>query len=295
MASSPASTARPIVTSASSIRCPGSRWASKAPNAGPQRERRTDRGPHRPDHRRRAARLGPPRTRPSGRRAGCWTGTGRRGAGSRARRAARCRRSPPATAGGPRRRTGPPPRSGRRRWPRAPSSRRSDRRRAPSSRPSRRPSPCRTARRERASRLRDGTSSGRPSAMSRRLLAPSWTSWAAMPPPWRVDVADQPAQPGQVGVVGRRHQAGVVGSRRVGDRHRPDEDQPGAAAGPGLEPGGLRVADGAVGLAQVGAHRAHGDAVAAARASPSRPGESRCGKALTTARRCRCRCRGPWG
>ena len=76
-----------------------------------------------------------------------------------------------------------------------------------------------------------------------------------------VGVVDQAPQPREVRVVGRRDLAGVGARDRVGDRDRPDDQQAGAAARPGLVPRRLGVADGAVGLAEVRPHRAQRDAV----------------------------------
>ncbi len=120
-------------------------------------------------------------------------------------------------------------------------------------------------------RFLDGTSSGRPSAMSRRLLVPPWTSCAATFAPWRWTASVSRRRPGMLpssdAAVWRR----VERTGRVGDRHGPDDDEASTAAGPGLEPRHVGVADRAVGLAQVRAHRRHGDAVAQLeRAEPPR-------------------------
>ena len=108
----------------------------------------------------------------------------------------------------------------------------------------------------------DGTSSGRPWAMSNSELAPSWTSWAAMAAPWACTRSARLGQPGQEAVVADGGLAGRVGARRVGHRRRTDQDQAGAASGPGLQVGGLAVAHGAVVVGQAVTHRGHHDAVA---------------------------------
>ena len=93
MASSPASTARPMATSESSSRLARVAVRLERADARPQRERRADARPAPPARPRRAARRGARPTRPSGRRAGCCSARGTSAAGSRGRRAARCRRS----------------------------------------------------------------------------------------------------------------------------------------------------------------------------------------------------------
>jgi hypothetical protein len=77
-------------------------------------------------------------------------------------------------------------------------------------------------------------------------------------------VVGEAPQPGQVGVLGGGDLPPVEGAEREGSGHRPDDQQPCATAGAGLEPGRLAVADHAVAVAEVHAHRAHRDAVAEA-------------------------------
>jgi hypothetical protein len=79
-----------------------------------------------------------------------------------------------------------------------------------------------------------------------------------------VRVVAQTGEPRKVGIIGAGDLAGVVGAGGVGHRDRADQHEPGTAPGAGLEPRRLAIADRAVGLAEVGAHRAHGDPVAQA-------------------------------
>ena len=82
-----------------------------------------------------------------------------------------------------------------------------------------------------------------------------------------VGVVGQAPQPREVVVVGGAELPGVGAGDRMGHADRPHDHQAGATPCSGLVPGRLGVADGAVRLTQVGAHRAQGDPVA----EPQRP------------------------
>ena len=175
------------------------------PDAGPQREVGTDGRPHRPHDRRRAARRAPRPTRPSGRRAGSTAGDSERveqvavaavELDAVEPRPLRPQRGIDEAVHDPGR--------GPRRWPPARSSAATGPENGaiiPAGSSSvTMPDSASGA----GGRLRDGTSRGRPSAMSRRLLAAVVHELGGDGGAVAVDVVDQALEPGQVGIVRTR-------------------------------------------------------------------------------------------
>ena len=116
-----------------------------------------------------------------------------------------------------------------------------------------------------------GTSIGRPRAMSSRgqraVVGELRRDLGAV----RVHAVGERPQAGLVRVERRRDLALVDAAVGVRDRDRPDEQERGAAAGPGLEVRELGVRDGAVRVRERVAHRRHEDPVPQ-RHGPDRPG-----------------------
>ena len=286
----------PIVTSASSGRWPGSRWASNVPMPGPQREVGPDRGAHGPDTSTSSsarASTEPPQ------RSSRWLltrATRTRGAGSRGRRAARCRRSRPAGRGGRRRRTGRRPRPGRRRWPPAREyaavgdangaitpavSSVGEHARQRVGR--RRPLPRRHEQRPALGDVEEAVGAVvHELGGDRRAVA--------------VHVVDEAAS--ARGGARRRSGdlAGVVGARRVGDGHRADEHEARRRRGPGprtRRPGASpTVPSGSPRFVPIGHIAMRLRQLAATRAARATAAG---GTRVTRAGRCRCRCRGSSG
>ena len=251
MASSPASMPSPMATSASSIVWPGSRCASNAPTRAHSGNVGPDGGPHRPHDldEQLGPRLRP--SRPSGRRAGCCSARGTRGGGSRGRRGARCRRSRPR---------------GTRRA--ASTNRSTTQARSSSVATCTRYAAVGDANgaisvgrllrgdhaRQRVGRRRVASSTARAAAGPRRCRGGCWCRRArAGRRWWRRGGGPSSARRRSPGSCASSDAAIWRASKRchrVGDGHRADDHQAGAAAGARLEPGGLGVADGAVGLAR---------------------------------------------
>ncbi len=142
-------------------------------------------------------------------------------------------------------------------------------------------------------RFFDGTRSGRPSAMSRRLLVPLWTSWAAMAAPWRWASSVRRRNPGRwassepaicrrsVAAIGYATDTEPTMTRPAPPRARASNHA--ACASPTVPSPSARFTPiGAMAMR----FRSWSD--------PIRPGARRCPKAVTTAGRRRCRCPGPW-